>query len=71
MNLSFGNMTMKLNVFNMCRQLNEENENEDDIDEQKELFESCIEENIQQGDFSELSNVCLVNSIESNKQLEL
>ncbi|KAH9704470.1 hypothetical protein KPL70_011475 [Citrus sinensis] len=71
MNLSFGNMTLKLNVFNMCRQPNEENENEDDTDEQKELFESCIEENIQKGDFSELSNVCLVNSIESNKQLEL
>ena len=71
MNLSFGNMTLELNVFNMCRQPNEENENEDDTDEQKELFESCIEENIQKGDFSELSNVCLVNSIESNKQLEL
>ena len=55
----------------MCRQPSEENENEDDTDEQKELFESCIEENIQKGDFSELSNVCLVNSIESNKQLEL
>ncbi|XP_052299939.1 uncharacterized protein LOC127903649 [Citrus sinensis] len=71
MNLSFGNMTLELNVFNMCRQPNEENENEDDTDEQKELFESCIEENIQKGDFSDLSNVCLVNSIESNKQLEL
>ena len=71
MNLSFGNMTLELNVFNMCRQPNEENENEDDTDEQKELFESCIKENIQKGDFSELSNVCLVNSIESNKQLEL
>ena len=35
------------------------------------MFESCIEENIQKKDFSELSNVCLVNSIESNKQLEL
>ncbi|KAH9750082.1 hypothetical protein KPL71_013739 [Citrus sinensis] len=62
---------LELNVFNMCRQPNEENENEDDTDEQKELFESCIEENIQKGDFFELSNVCLVNSIESNKQLEL
>jgi len=46
MNLSFGNMTLELNVFNMCRQPNEENENEDEIDEQKELLESCIEENI-------------------------
>ena len=55
----------------MCRQPNEENENEDNTDEQKELVESCIEENIQKVDFSELSNVCLVNSIESNKQLEL
>ena len=63
-------MTLELNVFNMCRQPNEENENEDEIDEQKELFESCIEENIQKGSFSELSDICLVNSIKSNKQLE-
>ncbi|XP_024043020.1 uncharacterized protein LOC112099781, partial [Citrus clementina] len=41
MNLSFGNMTLELNVFNMCRQPNDENENKDDTDEQKELFESC------------------------------
>ncbi|XP_024035548.1 uncharacterized protein LOC112096355 [Citrus clementina] len=49
MNLSFGNMTLELNVFNMCRQPNEENEIEDDIDEQKELFESfnSIESNKQ------------------------
>ncbi|XP_024042762.1 uncharacterized protein LOC112099576 [Citrus clementina] len=49
MNLSFGNMTLELNVFNMCRQPNEENENEDDTDEQKELFESfnSIESNKQ------------------------
>ena len=67
MNLSFENMTLESNVFNMCRQLNEENENEDEIDEQKELLESCIEENIQKGSFSELSDICLVNSIESNK----
>ena len=36
-NLSFGNMTLELNVFNMCRQPNEENKNDDEIDEQKEL----------------------------------
>ena len=54
MNLSFGNMTLELNVFKMCRQPNEENENEDDIDYQKELLESCIEKNIQKKDFSEL-----------------
>ena len=71
MNLSFGNITLELNVFNMCKQPNEANENEDDTDEQKELLESWIEENIQKRDFSELSDVCLVNSIESNKQLEL
>ena len=34
MNLLFRNMTLELNVFNMCRQPNEENENEDDTDEQ-------------------------------------
>ena len=54
----------------MCRQPSEENENEDDTDEQKELLESCIKENIQKRNFSELSDVCVVNSIESNKQLD-
>ena len=63
MNLSFGNMTPELNVFNMCRQPNEENENKDEIDEQKELHESCIEENIKKRNFSELSDICSVNSI--------
>ena len=60
-------MTLELNVFNMCRQPNED---EDEIDEHKELLESCIEENIQKESFSKLSDICLVNSIELNKQLE-
>ena len=34
------------------QQPNEENENEDEIDEQMEFLESCIEENIQKGSFS-------------------
>ena len=67
MNLSFGNMTLELNVFNMCRQPNKENENEDDTNEQKELLEPCIEEKIQKRDFSKLFNICLVNLIKSNK----
>ena len=41
MNLSFTNMTLELNVFNMFRQ-----PNEDDTNEQKELLESCMEKNI-------------------------
>ena len=72
MNLSFGNMTLQLNVFNMHKQPNEKNKNEHDIDEQKKLLKSCIEENFQKRDFfSELFDICLVNSIKSNKQLEL
>ena len=35
------------------------------------MLESCIEENIQKTDFTELSDICLINSIESNKQFEL
>ena len=34
------------------------------------MLESCIEENIQKGSFSELRDICLVNFIESDKQLE-
>ena len=37
MNLSFENITLELNVFNICRQPNEENENEDDIDKKNYL----------------------------------
>ena len=46
------------------------NENEYEIDKQNELLQLCIEENIQKGNFSELNDICLVNSIESNKQLD-
>ena len=37
MKFSFRNITLELNVFNMCRQPNEENENEDETNEQKSI----------------------------------
>ncbi|KAH9697048.1 hypothetical protein KPL71_023441 [Citrus sinensis] len=66
----FKQVKVNIPLLDAIKQPNEENENEDEIDEQKELPESFIEDNIQKGSFSELSDICLVNSIESNKQLE-
>ena len=51
MNLSFGNMTLELNVFNMCKQLHhyEDNDNEN---EEIDLIEPIIEEHIQDENFT-------------------
>ena len=67
MNLSFGNMTLELNVFNMCKQPHEKEEEEN---EEANLVESIVEEYVQEGSFSDSMETCLVNSLESSMQLE-
>ena len=67
MNLSFGNMTLELNVFNMCKQpYDEDNENES-----MELIKPILEEHIQERSLSDPMDNCEANFLESNKQLEL
>ena len=51
MNLSFGNMTLELNVFNMCRQLHHQ-EDYDNDNEEIDLIEPLIEEHIQDENFT-------------------
>ena len=66
MNLSFGNMTLELNVFNMCKQPYEE----DSENETMELIEPILEEHLQQGGLSDLMEICDTNLLESSVQLE-
>ena len=64
MNLSFGNMTLELNVFNLCKQpLDKEDESEEE-----NMIEIAVEDHIQKGRASELSEICLVNSFELSSQ---
>ncbi|KAK9178211.1 hypothetical protein WN943_027401 [Citrus x changshan-huyou] len=51
MNLSFGNMTLELNVFNMCKQSHHQ-ENDDNENEEIDLIEPIIEEHIQDENFT-------------------
>ncbi|KAK9181240.1 hypothetical protein WN944_024377 [Citrus x changshan-huyou] len=51
MNLSFGNMTLELNVFNMCKQSHHQ-EDDDNENEEIDLIEPIIEEHIQDENFT-------------------
>ena len=67
MKLSFGNITLELNVFNLCKQpYDEEGE-----DEEANMIESIMENHIQIGSVSDPLESCLVNSFESSVQLAL
>ena len=50
MNLFFGNMTLKLNVFNMCKRPRDK-EDDNSENEEIELSEPIIEEHIQDKSF--------------------
>lgn len=70
MKLSFGNMTLELNVFNLCKQPSLNEDGEDNI------IESIVEDNIQEENLNQQSEVCLMESLESknnddNSKLEL
>ena len=51
MNLSFGNMTLELNVFNMCKQPHHQ-EDDDNKNEEIDIIEPIIEEHIQDENFT-------------------
>lgn len=59
MKLSFGNMTLELNVFNLCKQPNSTEDEEDNV------IESIVEEKIQEENLKQQSEVCLMESFES------
>ena len=69
MNLSFGNMTMKLNVFNMCKQPHHQ-EDDDNENEGIDLIEQIIDEHIQDESFTNSVKICFAGSFESSKELD-
>ena len=64
MNLFFGNMTLELNVFNLCKQPYDE-DNEDEM----ELIEPIVEEHFQ-GSLPNPMEICITNSLESKVHLD-
>ena len=69
MNLSFGNMTLELNVFNMCKQPHHQ-EYDDNENEEIDLIEPIIEEHIQDENFTNSAEIYFTGSFESSKELD-
>ena len=68
MNLSFGNMTLELNVFNMCKQPHHQ-EDDDNENEEIDLIEPIIEEHIEDENFTNFVEIYFVGSFGSSKEL--
>ena len=68
MNLSFGNMTLELNVFNMYKQPHD-NEDDDSENEEIDLIEPIIEEHAQDENSINFTEIYSVSSFESSKEL--
>ena len=66
MKLSFGTISLELNVFNICKQQHEKEEE----NEEANLVESIVEEHVQEGSFFYPMETCLFNSLESSMQIE-
>ena len=66
MKLTFGNMTLELNVFNLCKQPHDE----EDDNEEANMIESIVENHIQTGSISDPLESCLINSFESNEEFD-
>ncbi|KAH9763163.1 hypothetical protein KPL70_001070 [Citrus sinensis] len=69
MNLSFGNMTLELNVFNMCKQPHHQ-EDDDNENEEIDLIKSIIEEHIQDENFTNSAEIYFAGSFKSSKKLD-
>ena len=68
MNLSFGNMTLELNVFNMCKQPHYQ-EDDDNENEVIDLIEPIFKEHIQDENFTNSVEIYFAGSFESSKDL--
>ena len=69
MNLSFSNMTLQLNVLNMCKQPHHQ-EDDDNENEKIDLIEPIIEERIQNENSTNSAEICIADSFESSKELD-
>ncbi|KAK9187190.1 hypothetical protein WN944_018582 [Citrus x changshan-huyou] len=68
MNLSFGNMTLELNMFNMCKRPHHQ-EDYDNENEEIDIIEPIIEEHIGDENFTDFIEICFAGSVESSKEL--
>ena len=69
MNLSFGNMTLELNVFNICKRPHDKEDN-DSENEEIDRIEPIIKEYIQDENFINSMEMYFVGSFESSKELD-
>ena len=68
MNLSFNNMTLELNVFNMCK-WSHDKEDDDSENGEIDLIELIIKEHIHDENFTNSMENHFVDSFESSKEL--
>ncbi|XP_073024280.1 uncharacterized protein [Primulina eburnea] len=67
MKLSFGNMTLELNVFNLCKQPHDKGDESED----ENLIETLVEENIQEGSTRDQLDICSIESVKENIEIDL
>ena len=68
MNLSFGNVTLELNMFNMCKWPHHQ-EDYDNENEEIDIIEPIIEEHIEDENFTNSIEICFAGFFESSKEL--
>ncbi|XP_073290989.1 uncharacterized protein [Primulina huaijiensis] len=67
MKLSFGNMTLELNVFNLCKQPHDKGDESED----ENLIETLVEENIQEGSTRDQLDICSIETVKENIEIDL
>ncbi|XP_073019335.1 uncharacterized protein [Primulina eburnea] len=67
MKLSFGNMTLGLNVFNLCKQPHDKGDESED----ENLIETLVEENIQEGSTRDQLDICSIETVKENIEIDL
>ena len=65
MKLSFGNMTLELNVFNLCKKPYDKGDESDDDN----LIETFVEETIHEESIHNHTDICSINTIKENDDL--
>ncbi|XP_073038065.1 uncharacterized protein [Primulina eburnea] len=67
MKLSFGNMTLELNVFNLCKQPHDKGDESED----ENLIETLVEENIQERSTRDQLDICSIETVKENIEIDL
>ena len=69
MNLSFSNIALELNVFDMCKGAHDK-EDDDSENEEVDLIEPIIKEHIQDENFTNSVEIYFACSFESSKEID-